>query len=201
MSTQQNDTVSTSTESNPADANGKSEPTVIVEQSVLDEAAAAAAGTTGSEPTDTAKVEKTEAMPIPPIAASAPAPDAAVPPPAAPAAGKVDDDEDAKVPLNDGRNLKIGLGVLALLAVAGLFLVGFLVLRNSGASTAPTVVIPAAPAAAGASEPAPAATLPEVRTPAPRLIDATGCRRNQYRIEGNQLVFTNCATLELAEPR
>ncbi|HTK05088.1 MAG TPA: hypothetical protein VL500_05875 [Candidatus Eisenbacteria bacterium] len=193
MSTQ-NDTASNATDSSvKADANGKSEPTVVVDQSVLDEAAAA----TGAATTGTPTVEKTEAMPIPPVA-TAPAGDTAVPPaasPTAPAAGK-DDDDDAQVPLNDGRNLKYGLGALGVLAIIGLFIVGYMVLRNSAPT--PTVVIPA-PASAPVAGAAPAATLPEVRTPAPRLIDATGCRRGQYRIEGNQLVFTNCATLELSE--
>jgi hypothetical protein len=95
--------------------------------------------------------------------------------------------------VNDGRTLKYGLAAAAILGVIALFGVGYAVVRNSSATT-PTVVVPASAPAA------PVSTLPEVRTPAPRLIDATGCRRGQYRIEGNQLVFTNCATLELSEP-
>ncbi|MEY4744146.1 MAG: hypothetical protein RL272_91 [Candidatus Parcubacteria bacterium] len=108
-------------------------------------------------------------------------------------AGKGDEEDD--LPVNDGRVLKYGLMAAAILGVIALFGVAFVVARNSVGTPASATAPASAPATAAGPLP-----LPEVRTPAPRLIDATGCRRGQYRVEGNQLVFTNCATLELAEP-
>lgn len=196
---------------NDSTANGKGDlPSVIVDPAVM------ADGATG----DTTKVEKTEEMTQPPVLEGAAANDAAAAgttgdataqaatagaptaPSAAPTASAdngadTGKDEEDKLPINDGRGLKYGLMAAAILGVIGLFGVAFVVARNSVSAPAPSISVPAS----GATSPgAPVPTLPEVRTPAPRLIDATGCRRGQYRVEGNQLVFTNCATLELAEP-
>ena len=156
-----------------AAGNGSSS-TVQVDPALLEEAAAAeraAAATAG----------KTDETPAVPHEA------------AADKGGETVDDDEPQLPVKGGKWLTNGLIVAAILGVIALFGVAFVVVRNTASS--PAVVVPSAPVPA-----APLSTLPEVRTPAPRLIDASGCRRGQYRIEGNQLVFTNCATLELAEP-
>ncbi len=170
------------------------QPSVIVSPELLADGATQDGGTP--------KVEKIEELPQPPLQAAvgatgdATAQAASATAPTANADNGADagkDDED-KLPTNDGKGLKYGLMVAAILGVIGLFGIAFVVARNS--------VGPATSVAPPATAPAPAdpLPLPEVRTPAPRLIDATGCRAGQYRVEGNQLVFTNCATLQLAEP-
>ncbi len=206
MKTPQTDTAATGT-TNDSSANGKAElPSVIVDPAVMADGANAG----------TPKVEKTEEMPQPPVAANAAADLAdagttgngdasaqtAQTPAGAPTAtadngADAGKDEEDKLPVNDGKGLKYGLMAAAILGVIGLFAIAFVVARNSVPAPAPSIAVPAqgAPSPAG-----PLPTLPEVRTPAPRLIDATGCRPGQYRVEGNQLVFTNCATLQLAEP-
>jgi len=174
------------------ESNGAEDPKVVIDPSVLAEAQGAAPEA-AADTADTAKVEKTEAMPIAPVASGSAGGNAAPPP-----ADKAGEGDDDPLPINDGKTLKYGLAAAAVLGVIALFGVGFMVVRNSAPATTPTVVLPAPASAPGASPTVP--TLPEVRTPAPRIIDATGCRRGQYRLEGNQLVFTNCATLELSEP-
>lgn len=195
---------------NDSTANGKGElPSVIVDPAILADGAK----------NDTPKVEKTEEMPQQPLnegaatdaaaagnagdataqGATADASNGSAAAPTASADNGADtgkDDED-KLPVNDGKGLKYGLMAAAILGVIGLFAVAFVVARNSVSAPAPSIAVPAS----GATSPgAPLPTLPEVRTPAPRLIDATGCRPGQYHVDGNQLVFTNCATLELAAP-
>ncbi|HSD12023.1 MAG TPA: hypothetical protein VLC10_00555 [Patescibacteria group bacterium] len=178
------------------DSNGTSteQPSVIVSPELLADGATQDGGTP--------KAEKTEEMPQPPLEATAgPVGDATAqtasttaPTANADTGADAGRDEEDKLPTNDGKGLKYGLMAAAILGVIALFGIAFVVARNS--------VGPATSVTAPATAPAPAAPLPlpEVRTPAPRLIDATGCRPGQYRVEGNQLVFTNCATLQLAEP-
>lgn len=203
--TPQNDSVGTNT-SNGTSNGSSDEPKVIIDPAVLAEGAQDTSG----------KVEKTEPMPAQPDAAAAtgagdgstvtPPAASSSPDPAttAPAdnAGKVEEDEEPKLPTNDGRMLKYGLAAAAIVGAIGLFVIAYAFVRNSAptATTAPVpVVVQSAPA--GATAPAvPGAVVPEVRTPAPRRIDATACTRGQYVIEGNELVFRNCALLELAEP-
>lgn len=194
-------TPDTDTTGTKSDANGKNDlPSVIIDEAAL-KGDGAAAGTP--------KVEKTEEMTQPPVvegtadasaagtAGDPTAPTATAPTATADNGADAGKDEEDKLPVNDGKGLKYGLVAAAILGVIALFGVAFVVARNSVSSPAPQIAVPTT----GAASPgAPVPTLPEVRTPAPRLIDATGCRRGQYRVEGNQLVFTNCATLELAEP-
>lgn len=189
--TPQNDSVGTST-SNGTSNGSSDEPKVIIDPAVLAD---------GAQTTD--KVEKTEPMPAQPDAATATGTDGAAADPAAtlPAtnASKDDEDEEPKLPTNDGRTLKYGLAAAAIVGAIGLFVIAYAFVRNNAPTATPTVVVPSAPA--GVTAPvAPGAVVPEVRTPAPRRIDATGCTRGQYVIEGNELVFRNCALLELAEP-
>ena len=198
--TPQNDSVGTST-SNGTSNGSSDEPKVIIDPAVLAD---------GAQTTD--KVEKTESMPAQPDAATATGTDGSA---AAPAAGsspadpaatlpaanasKDDEDEEPKLPTNDGRTLKYGLAAAAIVGAIGLFVIAYAFVRNNAPTATPTVVVPSAPA--GVTAPvAPGAVVPEVRTPAPRRIDATGCTRGQYVIEGNELVFRNCALLELADP-
>lgn len=198
--TPQNDSVGTST-SNGSSNGTSDEPKVIIDPAVLADGAQDTSG----------KVEKTEPMPAQPDATASPsdgtaaAPaatgsstDAATTQPAA-NAGKDEEDEEPKLPTNDGRNLKYGLAAAAIVGAIGLFVIAYAFVRNNAPTATPTVVVPSAPA--GVTAPvAPGAVVPEVRTPAPRRIDATACTRGQYVIEGNELVFRNCALLELAEP-
>lgn len=196
--TPQNDSVGTSNSN--GSSTGNDEPKVIIDPAILADGAQASS-----------KVEKTEQMPVQPDATTASTSDgtadasaAAGSSPADPAAtlpaanaSKDDEDEEPKLPTNDGRNLKFGLAAAAIVGAIGLFVIAYAFVRNTPATT--TVVVPSAPA--GVTAPvAPGAVVPEVRTPAPRRIDATGCTRGQYAIEGNELVFRNCALLELAEP-
>lgn len=200
--TPQNDTVGSSTSNGSSNGTGD-EPKVIIDPAILADGAQDTSG----------KVEKTEPMPAQPDATTAStsdgtagAPTAAGSSPADPAAtmpaanaSKDDEDEEPKLPTNDGRNLKYGLAAAAIVGAIGLFVIAYAFVRNNAPTATPTVVVPSAPA--GVTAPvAPGAVVPEVRTPAPRRIDATGCTRGQYVIEGNELVFRNCALLELADP-
>lgn len=188
-------TPDTQTDATGSTTNG-APSTVQVDPSLLAEADAAKTKVDGAPVTDDAG--KTAEIPVQPAAAAAGNPgDGGA---TQPGASDKDDDEP-QLPVGSGKGLKYGLIAAAVLGVIALFAVAFAVVRNNATtSSSPTVAVPSPSPAVPAAPVAPLSTLPEVRTPAPRLIDASGCRRGQYRIEGNQLVFTNCATLELAEP-
>jgi hypothetical protein len=200
-------TASTGTPSSDASKTVVDEPKVIIDPSIAADGAQPAGTVPKTEPmeqqpdlTSTSSASSApanEPVQAPSVDASATTASA---PAGAPAGGNsAADDEEPQVPLKTGKYAKIGLVAAAVAGVAGLFLVAFLLLKGGEGGQAPVVVVPPRSTSASAGT-APAATLPEVRTPAPRRIDATGCTRGQWSIEGNELVFRNCAQLELAEP-
>lgn len=215
-------------ETNGSPTNGDGHlPKVIIDDSVATEAAAAATGSapeaTGTSPdassasAETADAGTTSSSPeptvpmeaVPPADPASNVPDltvstvatsgARVGDQAAPSGKGADDDEPIELPLRNRGFKKAGIFAGLAAGMGALVLAAYLLI-GATSSTRGGSASPEAPAAPPPVAAPSVGTLPEVRVPAPRLIDAHNCRAGQYRIEGTQLVFTNCATVTLHEP-